>query len=61
VRAVQQAIAVAAYTFMAQPTATAPSPNDCVLIVHQQTRTLETRHCDFSAGKKVNGLVYLVD
>ena len=54
-------LALAAYAFTAQPTTKAPSPNDCVLIVHQQTRTLEARHCDFSAGKKVNGFVYLVD
>lgn len=55
------ALAVIAYTFVAQPATVQPSPYTCVLIAHQGTHALETRHCDFSGGKRVKGTVYLVD
>jgi hypothetical protein len=55
------ALAVVAYTFTAQPATRQPSPYDCVLIAHQHTHALETRHCDFSAGKRIRGTVFLVD
>jgi hypothetical protein len=55
------AMAVVAYTFTAQPATRQPSPYDCILIAHQRTHALETRHCDFSGGKRVKGTVFLVD
>jgi hypothetical protein len=54
-------LAVVAYTFTAQPATRQPSPYDCILIAHRQTRALEMRHCDFSAGRRVKGTVFLVD
>jgi hypothetical protein len=56
------ALLAAAYLFTAQPTTHAPKPNSCVLVLHKQTRAVESRHCPFDQpGKTVRGTVFLVD
>jgi hypothetical protein len=50
-----------AYVFTAHPTTKAPSPDSCVVILHQQSRAVEQRHCSFEQGKAAKGTLYLVD
>ena len=55
------ALLAAVYVFTAHPATHAPNPDSCVVILHQQTRSVEQRHCSFEQGKAAKGTLYLVD